>query len=335
MRKYTHINQSERRRIERLLSIGEGVNSISTKLGRSPNSISEEIKRNSVNDIYTASKAERKANVKRKQSKIQCMKVVMDKELQEYVNTNILNEQSPEGISTRLRCIEKDKQYVSTKGIYKYIHSIYGRKIERSLYSKRVKRKSGPKRNRGVSDNSKVSIEKRPKYIEKRKKFGHFEGDYIESGKDGKGSILVLMERKTRYVFLAYTDSKKTKDINQLISDTLYGVPIKSLTLDNDISFQKHEVLSQLISSTVYFTRPYTSQDKGSVENRNKSIRQHIPKRTNLSSIPEKEILRVQEWLRTRYMICLNGHTPQEIWDMEIQKNTPLGVNITSNYLKS
>ena len=48
-------------------------------------------------------------------------------------------------------------------------------------------------------------IGKRPKKVEKRKEFGHFEGDFIESGKDGKGSLLVLVERKTRYPFLIYT----------------------------------------------------------------------------------------------------------------------------------
>lgn len=333
--KYIHITEAERRRIERLLEAGEGVSSISRKLGRSKGSLSEEIKRNSVNGIYTARKAIHKAYVKRKRSKIQCMKVATDTELKRYVNENITNEQSPAGISKRLKKVEKDMQYVSTKGIYKYVHSVHGRRIGRHLYSSRVHKKGGPKRHQSIGDTTKVSIEKRPKRVEKRKEFGHFEGDYIESGKGGCGSVLVLVERKSRYPFLVYTESKKTKHVNNLIHKTLKGVPIKSLTLDNDISFQKHKELSELIQSTVFFTRPYTSQDKGSVENRNKAIRQHIPKYTDLSSVSEREIRRVEQWLRSRYMVCLDGFTPQELWDKEMaQKNTPLGVTIMNDYLK-
>ena len=47
-----------------------------------------------------------------------------------------------------------------------------------------------------MSIDGRTFIDQRPKRVLKRLEFGHFEGDFIESGKDGKGSLLVLVKEK-------------------------------------------------------------------------------------------------------------------------------------------
>src|SRR4030067_957419 len=64
------------------------------------------------------------------------------------------------------------------------------------------------KRGASVSSDGRTFIDQRPKRVLKRLEFGHFEGDFIDSGKDGQGSLLVLVERKKRYPFLAYLDDR-------------------------------------------------------------------------------------------------------------------------------
>lgn len=320
MKGYHHITENERRRIERLLASRTSLREISRLLRRSPGTISDEIKRNKVKGEYIARKAHHKAYVKRKYSKVQCMKIAMNTELRGFAEKNILDDQSPEGISGRLKYIEKGMEYASAKAVYKFVYSVYGRRIEKHLYSKSVRRKSGPKRKRSVSIDGRTMIDKRPKRVEKRREFGHFEGDFIESGRDGKGSLLVLVERKTRYPFLAYTEDKGTAHINELLAETLRNVQVKSLTIDNDLSFQKHEELSELMKAAVFFCHAYSSSEKGTVENRNKAIRRYIPKRSDLSSY-EKEWFKETEWkLRNKFMKCLNYKTPKEAWDEEIEK---------------
>ena len=76
---------------------------IAGKLGRGLSSVSDEIKLNSTNGKYSAEKAEAKARLRRQNSKLQCMKVAMDKDLKNFVIENILDDQSPEGISGRSR----------------------------------------------------------------------------------------------------------------------------------------------------------------------------------------------------------------------------------------
>ena len=95
-------------------------------------------------------------------------------------------------------------------------------------------------------------------------------------------------------------------------------MPVLSLTLDNDISFQKHAALSALIEATVYFTRPYTSSDKGTVENRNGRIREFVPKRCDISQVPAEMIALAEQVLRTCFMKCLGFKTPEEAWDAEM-----------------
>lgn len=316
-----HLEYCERRSIERFINQGKGVRVIARALSRSPSTISEEIKYGSIKGVYRSDRAQKKAGLRRQQAKQQCLKVAMDPVLKEYVTTQIKDDQSPEGISGRLREVDIHVPYASTKAIYNFIASPHGGPLEHHLYRKRVKRQGGSKRGTTkASDKTKVSIEKRPEKANNRTEFGHFEGDFIESGKDGMGSLLVLIERQTRYPFLIYTEDKTTLTINQLIAGCLKDIPVKSLTLDNDLSFQKHEALSELIEATVYFTHPYTSSDKGAVENRNGRIREFIPKRCDISKIPDKIIKQAEQHLRTRFMKCLGFRTPEEVWHSELMK---------------
>jgi IS30 family transposase len=96
--------------------------------------------------------------------------------------------------------------------------------------------------------------------------------------------------------------------------------PIESLTIDNDISFQKHQELSKLIEAEIFFCHPQSPHEKGTVENRNKSIRRYIKKRTDLSQVPKEIFSFVEERLRNKYMRCLNYRTPKEAFRAEVSK---------------
>lgn len=299
---------------------GESKRFIASKLGRAASSVSDEIKRNSVNGKYIAEKADHKAYTKRKYSKLDCLKVALNIELENFVRENIKDDQSPEGISGRLKHVQTNLEYVSSKAIYKYVRSPHGRHIEKYLYSKAVHKKGGPKRDTPITIDGRTMIDDRPKKVEKRLEFGHYEGDFIESGKDGKGSLLVITERKTRYPFLQYLEDRSTENVNRVVKELLGDSPIESLTIDNDISFQKHRELSKLIEAEIYFCHPQCPHEKGTVENRNKAIRRYIKKRTDLSLLPKETFAMVEAKLREKYMKCLDYQTPKEAWEAELKK---------------
>ena len=48
-----------------------------------------------------------------------------------------------------------------------------------------------------------------------------------------------------------------------------------------------HLIANQILHFESYFCRPYCSTDKGSIENRNKILRQFLPKKTNFDLISQ------------------------------------------------
>ena len=324
MKAFQHLCFGERKKIERWLRKSKSITGIAQALGRAKSSISDEINSNSVRGVYNAKKAQHKADVKREKSKRDCLKVSKNPELQKFVIQSIKEDQSPEGISGRLKYIETEIEYASTKAIYKFVDSPHGRQIEGHLYSNAVKKKTGPKRGTSVGIDGRTFIDERPKKVEKRLEFGHYEGDFIESGRDGVGSLLVVVERKTRYPFLAYLTDRSTANVNRVINQLIGDKNPQSLTIDNDISFQKHPELSELLDSVIYFCHPQSPNEKGTVENRNKAIRRYVPKRSDLSSFDEQHFKMVETKLRNKFMTCLQFKTPKECYEFEmrVQKST-------------
>jgi len=107
-----------------------------------------------------------------------------------------------------------------------------------------------------------------------------------------------------------YTRKEDQKEANQF----------ESLTIDNDISFQKHKELSKLIEANIFFCHPQSPHEKGSVENRNKAVRRYIKKKSDLSSYPQEMLSFVENRLRDKYMKCLQYKTPREAFMEEMQK---------------
>jgi len=86
------------------------------------------------------------------------------------------------------------------------------------------------------------------------------------------------------------------------------------MTFDNDKAFVEHELIAKALNVKTYFTRPYTSQDKGTIENRNGVIRQFFPKKTDFNLIDKKEVLRVEKELNNRPVRKFKYLTPNEVF---------------------
>lgn len=231
-------------------------------------------------------------------------------ELKKYVDEGLYDDLSPEAIAGRLRSKHNQKG-ISKNSIYRYIKSVYGRKIEVYRTKKRTRRKKRVVIHPSLQD--RTFIDKRPLYVNKRMRIGDMEGDFIVSGKGGRGVLLVLVDRKTRMVFLELIVKVHIEAVHVACVRIQKRISeMKSLTLDNDILFRKHKELEKLLGINIYFCHPYHSWEKGTVENANKYIRRDIPKRTDLSKINPSFIASLEQKLNRRPMKCLKYKTPQE-----------------------
>lgn len=241
----------------------------------------------------------------------------MNKELREFVENKLCDNQSPEAISGRLKYQEKNLAYVSKNTIYDFLDSDYGKLIKK----KRRKLKYRKKRIKVNKLKDRKFIDKRPKIVENRERLGDVEGDFIVSGKGGKRYLLVLTDRKTRFVFIEQILDVTIDNVHERLLKIKKEFPeIKTLTLDNDILFRMHKTLETILEIPIYFCHPYHSWEKGSVENSNKHIRKYIPKGSNISNYDEEYIKAVQDKCNERFMKCLNYLTPTEALEKEKQR---------------
>lgn len=321
-RKYGHITKVERHEMAILLKRGYSYQEIADELNRSKSSICYEIALNSVKGEYNAKKAHAKARNRRKEAKYQSMKILENRELENYIEVKMKQDWSPELIAGRIKYVEVGLRLTSHESIYKYVKSIYGRLLERHLAYQNKSQKKG--RGHKIQDKleGRIFIENRPEIINQRLRFGDWEGDLIVSGKNGLGALLVLYERRSRYVIIKRL-LRVTPDIVNFYLRYMTGgiLCVNSLTLDNDIAFRKHKDMSRMLGAPVYFCHPYHSWEKGGVENANKLIRRYVLKGSDISQYTDQFIQMAQDKLNDRPRKCLMFKTPNEIMNENHQLN--------------
>ncbi len=282
--------------------------------------MSDEIRLGSVRGVYDPRKAHHKAYVRRWRSKYQAMKIVENRDLRDFVENKLLRDDSPVNISGRIRSHEKTLPRVSKNSIYRYIRSPYGRRIE--AYRKRKRRKR--QRPKSEKLNDRVFIDKRPVYIDIRKRIGDTEGDFIVSGRSGKGMLLVVTDRKSRIPYIEKILPVSIAETHSAFLRIKKRFPEwKTMTTDNDILFRHHRELARLLNIKIYFCHPYHSWEKGTVEKMNREIRRDVPKGSNLSKYSRRFIHSVEEKLQGKIYKILGFRTPFEVLDRHRKrKNT-------------
>jgi IS30 family transposase len=158
--------------------------------------------------------------------------------------------------------------------------------LHRHLRQGRKRYRKG-KRTKAEAIKNAVSISERPVIVETIKRFGDWEIDTV-LGKHGTGSIVTLLERKTRFYLIKKVASKSAKDVTQATIELLE--PFHTITADNGREFAYHAEIAETLDTKVYFSHPYSSWERGANENSNALLRQYVPKGTDLRSVTEKRI---------------------------------------------
>ena len=323
--KYTHITKSERLEIAILINKKYGIQDIARALERSPGGISKEIKNNRTHGVYDPHKAHAKARKKRSCSKAHGKKINANKELERYIVDKLKQDWNPDEISGRMK-IDNELFYASKTAIYDWLYSMYGQRYCCYLASHRFRPKKKKKnKTKRVMIPNRIGIEHRSHAINQRSEYGHHEGDTIVSGKKtrSKTALTVIEERKAKYVNIRKIDNLKPDTFNESIKDILDKQKIKSLTLDNGLENRYWE---QLDIEKVYFCDPYSSWQKGGVENINRMIRKYIPKGCNISKYSHRFIQKIEDILNNKPRKCLNYKTPLEVMEENnlLIKKTPI-----------
>ena len=324
MHKLTNITPIERDQITVFLSQGLSLRAIALKLERDVSSISREVKRNRFGDGYVAISAQFQADERKLNS--QKRHPLKDPVTYAYVLEKLGEGWSPEQISGRLK-LENGKQIICPETIYQFIYSPKNKGLglweDLPRKQKRRQRKFG-RASKRLHIPNRVSIHLRPKEVEKRKIFGHWEGDTV-IGKQEKSKVIhTEVERKTRFLQAKIIDSKKVEETLNAQRQIFTSFLCKSVTTDNGFEFVGHEQLKSLGIQT-YFADPYSSWQRGTNEYHNGLLRRYLPKKTSFENLFQEELDDIVWEINNRPRKMHNYRTAQEMLASE-QKTTGVAI---------
>lgn len=317
-----YLSLVEREELRDLHRCGLSIRQIAAKMGRSPSTISRELRRNTASARgYLPHTAHRLSVQRRRRSRTP--KLIECEPLRDYVHAKLQQRWSPEQISHRLPKDFPDSPVmrVATETIYQaiyvHLHGTLKRDMARQLRRGRSVRKprSAPNSRRPRFVDPMTPINQRPAEVDDRSVPGHWEGDLI-IGAVGGSAIATLVERSSRYVLLGHLGKERSADaVRDSLIETVSGLPASlrnSLTWDQGAEMAEHRAFSIVADMDVYFCDPASPWQRGSNENTNGLLRQYFPKGTDLSLHDRDALDRVAAELNSRPRKALDWDTPAE-----------------------
>ena len=187
-----------------------------------------------------------------------------------------------------------------------YDHVLEDRRWGGTLYqslrqANKRRRKRYGLRERPGQIKERVSIDERPKIVDRKSRFGDWEIDTI-IGKNHRGVLISIVERRSRYTLIVKAKSKQAGEVSNKTIELMTPVRelVHTITADNGKEFALHKQISNALDTDVYFAHPYHAWERGLNENTNGLIRQYFPKGSPLEHLTQKQIQKVQDRLNHR-----------------------------------
>jgi len=319
-----YLSVAEREEIAVALAAGDSQAAIAARLGRSPSTISREVRRNSRGRrAYRALAAQGQAQHRARRPKT--AKLAGNAELRGLVAARLKQKWSPEQVSRWLRrqFPDRPEMRVCHETIYQSIY-VQGRgALRRELSAclrtgralRRPRRKDGERRGKipGM-----VMISERPAEVADRAVPGHWEGDLI-LGAGNRSAIGTLVERSTRFVLLLHLpDGHGAGAVAAQMTEVMATLPAqlrRSLTWDQGREMTNHAQVAAATDLKIYFCDPHSPWQRGSNENTNGLLRQYFPKGTALSGHSREHLETVAAELNARPRKTLGWKSPAEALD--------------------
>lgn len=308
--KHKHLTIDLRKLIEKWKKERKSNREIARLLGKSPQTINNEIKRGSViqktsnGKLKSVYKADFAQLIYDKNKKRCGRRLKVHFEIRDKVLHFLKQKHSPEMISKT-----KIDKKVSTSTIYYWINKgFFGLKRSILNYPRKKKSKNIYKGKRGIVLGK--SIEERPESINERVEIGHFEIDTVILRKEKGNCLLTLTDRKSRFEIIRLIPDKTSKSVNKALEEILKEYEIKSITADNGLEFARlYEVFDY---ENIYYAHPYSSYERGSNENHNRLIRRFLPKGTKNTT--HQRVAFIENWINDYPKKIFNYKTPRELF---------------------
>lgn len=310
---YTQLTQEQRYQIYAFLKAGFSQPTIASEINVHKSTICRELQRNRGLKGYRPKQANVKATNRRQ---VAAKYVKLRPKIITLVNSLIQQDFSPEQVSGSLK--KNHGLMISHETIYR--HLLTDKANGGTLY-KHLRRSNRKRKKRYGSRNirgqipGRVSIDLRPTIVDNKERIGDWEIDTV-IGKNHKGALLTIVERKSKYTLIQKLSYKRSRLVADAAIDLLapYQDKVFTITSDNGKEFADHQQISKQLTAEMYFAHPYHSWERGLNENTNGLIRQYFPKDTDFKSITIESVRNVMNQLNNRPRKTLDYATPNEVF---------------------
>ena len=231
----------------------------------------------------------------------------------DYIVAGLQSYWSPEAICGRWQKLFPEKKPLCVSTIYRYIKAGKFPKIAAKTH---LRRRGKRVQTRNACYNTiqpDRTIPEWPEEIRSRLRIGDWEGDTVYGGV-GKGLLVTLVDRKSRFVKIGLLKSRSAKQTRLVIEQLLHGLPVRSISLDNGSEFSEFRELEQDLQTLVYFAEPHKPWQRGTNENTNDIVRFFFPKGFDFRTVSAAEVSAVESLLNNRPRKCLGWHSPAEVF---------------------
>jgi IS30 family transposase len=307
--KEKQLTWEQRYQLESLLQVDTPKKRIAELIDTSLSSVYREIKRNSNKRSYRAAYAQQLCDERKERfGRNRKFTPVMER----HIRKKLVEEQwSPEQIVGHARLT--NMPMVSVERIYQFIRDDKAKGGNLWKHTRhKLKHRKRPVSGKQISIKNRVSIDRRPDIVDTKQRLGDWEIDTI-IGKDGKGAILTMTERKTGFLLMEKLEHGKQADaLSKTVIRLLYAYKkdTHTITSDNGTEFACHELIAKKLQLDFFFAHPYSSWERGLNEYTNGLIRQYIPKGTDFKEYSNEFVKRVQHKINSRPRKKLGYHTP-------------------------
>ena len=316
---YTHLTLNERKCLHLLLSEGISARKIAAILGRSPSTITREIKRNRAkyrphhkpdNHFFYNYWHAQNLYVRRRREQVRTA-LKPGTAAWEFIVDCLHRFWSPEEICGRWKMQYPDRKPLCVSTIYRYIKSGKFPSVSVKQHLRRRGKRMLPRNSSYNSIQPDRIIPQWPDVIRGRFRVGDWEGDTVYGGV-GKGLLVTLVDRRSRYLRMGLLHSRNAKETRLVIEKLLRGFPVRSLSLDNGSEFSEFRKLEQNLHTLVYFAEPHKPWQRGTNENTNDIVRFFFPKGCDFRAISPETVQLVENLINNRPRKCLGWLSPSE-----------------------
>ena len=311
MKPYTHFTPEERICLEVMRKKGIKISEIAKSLNRDRSSIYREIKRNQIEEEYSAVNAILLYKRRRKKS-VRRARIEHGSNLYKYIAKRLKKYWSPELISEKWNRSHKDDR-IAFATIYRSVKSGAFRGITPKEHFRRRGKPVTHDRSRFNTIQPDHTIHEWSEETKLRMRQGDWEGDTLR-GSPGKGGLLTLVDRRSRYLIAILINSFSSKALKSAIIQACKGKQTKSITFDNGSEFALFREFEKELHTTVYFADPHSPWQRGSNENMNGLLRFWFPKGFDFRTISQTDVDRIVDLINSRPRACLNFRSPKQVF---------------------